>query len=384
MSSSSKPRVLCVDDEPAVGAGIAANFRKELEIVALTSGELGLSAVEAGPPFAVVISDLHMPRMNGIAFLREVRRVAPDSIRILLTGNADVDTAVSAVNEGQLFRFLRKPTSQRELADVLGAALEQHKLVTAERVLLEQTLRGTVEALMDMLAVVNPLAFGQVSLLRRLAHELAVAVGAKNVWQVEVAAMFSQLATVALAPETLERLNRGAPLDDAERAAGHRGGRLVDRILASIPRLDVVHAILLEERQLRSPTHKSRDEGIALAAEVLRVARDYTLLAGQALEPDAILKKLRARGDRYDATVLDALERTVVGLGSPVVEVSLRGLLVGMVLAEDLHTTPGALLARRGYAITDNFLEKTVGYPRGFVREPVRVLAHSCPDAHGR
>lgn len=382
MTTLTRPRVLCVDDEPAVVAGIAQIFRKELDVLPVTSGAEALVALDGGPPFSVIVSDMHMPKMNGIELLSEVRRRAPDVVRVLLTGNADIETAVAAVNEGQLFRFLRKPAPADVLGKVLQAAVAQHRLLTAERVLLEQTLRGTVEALMDMLSVVSPVAFGQVSLLRRLAHEVGAAVGAANLWQIEVAAMFSQLVTVALAPESQERFQRGAPLDDDEKAAASRGARLVEKLLADIPRLEAVHAIMLEERRLRTPLHKPRDPATALGAEVLRIARDYASLIGQGLVADRAIEALRARGERYDAKVLDALGRTEIVAESAVKEVSVRGLLVGMILAEDLYTRPGALLARRGYAVTESFLERTLGYPRGFVREPIRIV-HQPGGSHG-
>src|ERR1700742_727479 len=93
------PRLLCVDDEPAVGEGFVRTFRKEFQVTAAPGGAEGLAAIQAGPPFAVVVSDMQMPRMNGAAFLAKVRELAPDTVRVLLTGHAEVTTAISAVNE---------------------------------------------------------------------------------------------------------------------------------------------------------------------------------------------------------------------------------------------------------------------------------------------
>ncbi len=96
--------------------------------------------------YAIVVSDMRMPVMSGSVFLREAAR-APDATRILLTGYTDLDAAVSVVNEGQLFRFLTKPCPRDELLAACIDGVEQHRLRTAERVVLEQTLKGSVQAL---------------------------------------------------------------------------------------------------------------------------------------------------------------------------------------------------------------------------------------------
>ncbi len=382
----STPRLLCVDDEPSVVAGIAANLRKEVQVVTATSGALGLEAIDRGPAFAVVISDMHMPQMNGVAFLSEVRRRAPDTVRLLLTGNADLETAILAVNEGQLFRFLRKPASVPELKSVVLAAVEQHNLVTAERVLLEQTLRGTVETLMDMLAVVNPAAFGHAAELRKLVSSVGAAVGLTNLWRLEVAAMFSQLSAIAVSPELLEKALRGAPLDEAEKAGFARGAKLVDGLLAKIPRLEPVRAILLEEQQLRGR------EGIAIhgneslaAAQVLRVCARFARVTGQGITEALVIERLRSRAEGHEARIIDALARVrgVVQRRDSMRELPARDLAPGMVLAEDLHASSGGLIARKGYEVTEGFVERVRGQGRGYVREPVRILADASDEPRG-
>jgi DNA-binding NtrC family response regulator len=117
------------------------------ESTTATSGKAGLERLSSDGPFAVVVSDMRMPEMNGAAFLAQVRERAPDTVRVLLTGQADLDSAIAAVNEGQIFRFLTKPCAPEMLISSLRAAEEQHRLITAERVLLEQTLHGAVKAL---------------------------------------------------------------------------------------------------------------------------------------------------------------------------------------------------------------------------------------------
>ena len=150
-------RVLLVDDEQNVLDGFRRNLRK-FDITTAIGPLEGLQEVETNGPFAVVVSDLQMPQMDGIEFLTKVEAMVPKTVRIMLTGQADMSVSIAAVNEGHVFRFLNKPCPPELLAATLNDAIEQYRLVEAERQLLEETLRGAVEVLTDVLGLVQALA----------------------------------------------------------------------------------------------------------------------------------------------------------------------------------------------------------------------------------
>ena len=104
-----KPRILLVDDDPLLLAGLKRQLRRHFRIETAPGGAEALALVQGEEPFMVVVSDYRMPGMNGNQFLAQVREISPDTIRIMLTGFADVGAAVDAINEGQIFRFLNKP-----------------------------------------------------------------------------------------------------------------------------------------------------------------------------------------------------------------------------------------------------------------------------------
>ena len=190
---TAKARILCVDDQPNVLAALERTLRERHDVVTAVGAAAGLTRLERAGPFADVVSGLSMPGMDGVAFLGRVRQRAPETVRVLLTGQADVTGAMAAVNEGQIFRFLLKPCAPDALGKALSAAVEQHRLVTAERVLLEQTLHGCIKALTDLLAIAQPASFGRASRLKRLVERLAVELGVPDRWQVEIAALRSQV-----------------------------------------------------------------------------------------------------------------------------------------------------------------------------------------------
>ncbi len=122
MSESKK--VLMVDDEPSILEGFARELREEVALDTATSGAAGLEAVDQSGPYAVIISDFKMPQMNGIEFLAEVKCKAPDTVRMMLTGYADLQIAIEAVNKGHIFRLLTKPCTTEDLLNAIRAGLE--------------------------------------------------------------------------------------------------------------------------------------------------------------------------------------------------------------------------------------------------------------------
>ena len=135
-------KILLVDDDSNVLDGYRRSLGKEFQMeTALGSKEALALATEKGP-YAVVISDMRMPGMDGIQLLSHIKTIAPDTIRVMLTGNADMDTAINAINEGSIFRFLNKPCSKEVMARTITAALVQYRLVTAEKTASRTDSRG--------------------------------------------------------------------------------------------------------------------------------------------------------------------------------------------------------------------------------------------------
>ena len=141
-----RPRVLLVDDEPSVLDGLRRQLRSEFDIVTATSAASGLELVASDGPFDVVVSDMRMPDMDGAAFLARLRDIARDTTRVLLTGQADVDTAIAAINEGQVFRFLSKPCPAPVVRQCLREAAEHHDRSRAEQELIDRSLADKQQA----------------------------------------------------------------------------------------------------------------------------------------------------------------------------------------------------------------------------------------------
>ena len=116
-------RILLVDDEPNVLHALTRQLRKRFDLRTAESGEAALRLLKTEGPFAVIVSDMRMPEMNGVELLATVKTLYPDTVRLMLTGNADQETAIEAVNSGQIFRFLTKPWNDEQIKEEIRGAL---------------------------------------------------------------------------------------------------------------------------------------------------------------------------------------------------------------------------------------------------------------------
>ncbi|MFT3694238.1 MAG: response regulator [Kofleriaceae bacterium] len=369
-----KPKILCIDDEPNMLASMQLTLRRDFDIVVASSGEMGLQLLETTPDVVVIISDMRMPKMNGAAVLTRAREMRPDVTRILLTGQADTQSTISAINDGQVFRFLTKPCQPDELIRVLKAAVEHNRLITAERVLVQETLRGAVAALVDVLALASPMTFGRANRVKKRAVQLAEQVSLPNPWQLELAVSLMHLGHVAVEQVTLEKLYSGEPLSADEQAQVAKMPAMTEQILAHIPRLETIREILNVSARQAAWNGVAGEGAVELAGSILRLACDADAIETSGVHGVKMVKLLRQRGG-YLPRLIDALELLVGRATSSlyIVELPLAGLKTGMVLADDLFLN-GALLVSRGFSVTGAFLERTKHFAKGAVKEPVRVL----------
>ena len=132
-----REKILIVDDDLKMLDAYRRHLKKSFDVDAAKDGEHAMTMIGLREPYAVIISDFRMPGMDGIEFLSRVREAAPDSVRMMLTGYADLEIVMEAVNEGYIFRFLTKPCKPEALHNALEAGVRQYQLIQKERELAE-------------------------------------------------------------------------------------------------------------------------------------------------------------------------------------------------------------------------------------------------------
>ena len=378
-------RILLVDDERNITEAIRRSLHGQFCLETFSDPEEALTAVAENGPYAVVVSDLQMPVMDGIRLLAQVKEESPDTIRVMLTGKADLEAAIAAVNEGAIFRFLTKPCPFETLAKTLRAALEQYRLAMAEHELLEQTLTGSIEVLTDILAIIHPTAFSKSYRLRRYVRHMIDQLGIALGWQFEAAAMLSQIGCVTLPLGTLDKVFSGEPLSDDEARLFALHPEVARSLLMKIPRLDAIAEMmrLQQAPYCPAPTDSEQQAVIDLGAQMLRLATDFDQWVARGLSHQESLEEIRCHGEVYNPRLVLAMQ----AMQPPQdmmesVSCSLGELRPPMVVDEDIRARNGFLLIARGEQITYPGLERlrTVAAEVGVV-EPIQVLVPKQPGS---
>ena len=342
-----KPRVLLVDDDVLLLRSLGRILRDEFEIVTAESGEAALQVLFDTAPFAVVIADMMMPGMDGIHFLDQWKFLSPNTTRVMLTGQAELGTAIDAVNQGQVFRFLTKPIKGDDLRLVLVDAVNQYELVMAERTLLEQTLTGSVQTLVELLSLFDPKGFGRTKEIRDLAVAIAEKFSLDVGWDIGLAALLARIGWLAIPLEVQAKISRGERLSPQENEMFLRAPEVGSNIIANIPRLHSVAQIIKYSTKNYDgtgyPNERIQREDLPLGSRILKVVSEYVNRLQIRKSKMVVFNEIETgAGTKYDPDVLKALGELI---HVPVTEAERHVLLAldelqpGMILADDVYVT---------------------------------------------
>jgi response regulator RpfG family c-di-GMP phosphodiesterase len=354
-------KILLVDDDNSVLDGYRRSLSREFVLETALGGQQALQLATDSGPYAVVVSDMRMPGMDGIQLLSKIKALSPDTIRVMLTGNADMETAVNAINEGSIFRFLNKPCSKEVMAKTLTAALVQYRLVNAEKQLLEQTLSGSMQVLTEVLSLVNPAAFSRAERARRYIHHIVTAMNLGNPWQYEVAAMMSQLGCVTLAPETITAVFNDEQLSAAEQTQYDAHPHVAYDLLSKIPRLEPIAWMIKHQNEPLAPPGSGEFEtpDMRRGAGILRLILAYEKLIHKGVARNEAAHTLALQNKNFSPEFFNAL----VELDPNAEEGEIRKCRIellspGMIVQQEVRTNEGVLLISKGQEATPPLILK--------------------------
>lgn len=416
--------ILFVDDERNILGSLQRVFRKEgYGILVAESGECGLDLLRHNN-VAVVVSDQRMPGMGGVEFLKKVRESQPDTIRMMLTGQADMAEIAGAINQGEVYRYITKPWDDDELRVIVKAAVERYNLVAENRRLQAETMRQnaelydlnqTLEAKVDektkrlresffafvglcadMIELHDQLSGGHCKRVAVLAKGFGQKLGMKGaeleaLW---AAALLHDIGLVGVPREVLDKHEN--ELSESERALIRNNPVLSQEIVSRIDALRQAGLIVRSQMENHDGTgypDKLRGEEINAGSRILAVCRDYDRLrhAKRFSKVDALVTIERGRGRRYAPDVTEAFLKFASGLkesdetqgvthaaGSKlpqVAKVDIQDISAGMTLARPLVTGKGRLLVAQGTVLTEALIEKVLNFHRiDPITDAVQVL----------
>ncbi len=371
-------KILFVDDEENVLQSMKRQLRKRFPMQFALSGDEALQKLKENGPFAVIVSDMRMPGMNGVELLSRVKDLYPDTVRIMLTGNADQETAMEAVNNGQIFRFLTKPCSTATLVPSLALAQRQYRLLTAEKELLQKTLKGSVTVLSELLSQAKPTVFSAGLRIKEYATDVARQLDLPNLWQIEVAALLAQIGCISLPTDIINKKYAGLELDDEEETMWSNYPEIGARLLENIPRLEsVTKMIRWQQKPFSEYTDdfmESEFEEVITGAQILKGSIDFDLILHQGHSPFKVVEELHQQESKYNGEVLKALSKIHFQEHARILSLGVDDITVGMIAEEDITAKNGAMILPRGQEISWSVLQALYNFNRQVgIIEPITV-----------
>jgi len=379
MGSKIPEKILFVDDDPNVLDGFQRRLHRDFNTATALGGEEGLNVIKSKGPFAVVIADMQMPKMNGVEMLAKVKEISPNSVRMMLTGNADQMTAIKAINEGSIFRFLTKPCPMEAVGRALVAGIDQYRLVFSEKELLEKTLVGSIKVISDILSLTDPGCYVQIAKIKEYLDEIASCTKMKNIWKVQLAASFSRLGFITMPPQLRLKVQEGEPLSEAEAEIVQQAPQIGQRLLVHIPRLeDVAQIIYYQSKRFDGsgfPDDSLTEFDIPMGSRLLKIITDLVQLETKGYSKKEALAEMLNQTGHYDPHLFKTiLEHFKVEETIPTIEVGVAEIKVGDLLISNIESSDEQLLIAKGNRITPPILERLSNFSRLVeIKEPISI-----------
>lgn len=374
-------RILMVDDEENILSAYGRVLRRKYDLVTALGGAEGIAQLKDAGPFSVLVTDMRMPEVDGLQVLAAAKELCPDTVRIMLTGNADQQTAIDAVNQGEIFRFLNKPCNSDVLSASIEAGIRQFQLVNTEKDLLKNTLRGALDMLVEVAGMVDAETFGRARAIADLAEAVSKELGEPMPWNFAMAGLLSQIGALTLPQDLLSKIRKGAFLNSEERELSARLPEIGASLLRHIPRLEqVAEAVYYMQKNINGsgfPSDDKRGGTIPLGGRILRVVSDFLSLS-QGKDPITTTRDMAFRSTWYDFEVLRALETVLQERADATpktpLSIGARQARLGMVLVMDVETPDRLLVIPGGTRLGISHLERLRNFARvGNLREPFDV-----------
>ena len=373
-------KILFVDDERNILETYKRQFRKQYDVDLALGPEMAIEKLAQCSSYAVIISDFCMPNMDGVQFLNVVKNTIPKAARILITGFADVNTAMKAVNEGAVFRFLTKPCPHELLTEAIRAGVEHSRLLRTEKDVLESSLIGCLSAITEVFSIFYPDSFGHISRVQRYVRGMVKPMNLADSWRLEVSVMLAHFGTFTLPRDLIHKKYQGQSLSNQERELFEQHPQTGADLLTGIPRFkEVAEIIRYQEKKFDGsgpPQETKQGTDIPLESRMLKVVLDFDALEEGGHSREEAFHQLEAHAEWYDPDCLRSLQESLETEDSYFSEsVSLKDLTANMILADSVRDDSDAVIVTKGQLLTDRILLNLVqiSFQRK-IQEPVKVL----------
>jgi len=362
--------VLLVDDEENLLSGLRRQLRGKFEVFTAEGGDQALEMLENQSEIGVIVADMHMPGMTGLELLEAFSNKSPTTTRIMLTGNANQDCAVEAINKSHVFGFLNKPCSTNNLIEGIEGGLAYHRLLVRERKMMEMTLAGSIKLLSDVISLMDPAATAGSRKISKWGGVLSPHLSGVAAWELNFATMLAPIGRVSVPLDILLRHSKGEIQSAEERSILANAPGVGSRLLNNIPRMATVSkAILYQDKNFDGsgfPDDNIQGADIPVIGRVLRILKELAQISGNSDLTGANFDELLKQKKCFDPELVSLARQHLIApetateeSNAPETEKVRNALLrEGHRLAEDLYNIDGALMLSKGTVLSLTQVEK--------------------------
>jgi len=371
--------VLFIDDDINILNSFKRLMNDEFNVTTAQSPENGLQIMEQNGPFAIVVSDMKMPGLSGVEVLSHAHKINPATVRVLLTGFAEHQCAIDAVNIGKVNKFLTKPCDLDTMASVLRAGIRQYQLTLSKKELLGRTYIGIVNVLSQILALVNPVAQNKANRLKKYCKHMINEMHFEDKFIVEIAAILSQLGCITIPQDVLERHEQGCILKEEELQEIKKNNINVIKLLMDIPIFeDIAEIISLSEKHLNNnkSTNDKKEKNIRTSGKILQVAKGLDRYIMSGVSPADAISMLRDDIFFNANEIVDSLNTYDFNQKNMIkIYIYSNELNTKMIIESDIYSSNGVLLIKKGQHVTYPILSSLINFSKNIgIIEPFAVL----------
>lgn len=363
MSVEELSRILMVDDDLSMLRAVERRLERHYDIVFANTGEEGLNKIETDGPFPVIVSDMQMPGMDGIRFVQKARRRSPLSVFVMMTGQVDEQTTLRAMNEGQIFRFVQKPCSHEDLLGTLEASWRQYHLINAEKQLLQKTLVGAVDAIVNIFETVMPDGTTRSTTIQRIVENLEYSLRIQKRWEYALASRLSLLGYGLIGRSLTDVVSQPHFSEEDENEFMAKACGKTAEVLNKIPRLKTTSQIIAQVVNSTGliPTLSpiGDTEVVQVGATLLRIALEWETCKRLGLTPSEAVNTMRRKLPDLNEEVVTVLQDFEFEIAAAeTLRVPVYDLKTGMVVQDTICTQDGRVLISEGRRLTKKLLDK--------------------------
>lgn len=321
---------------------------------------------------SVILLDINMPEMNGKEFLEWIKSDSRyKEIPVLMVSAVEETEEIVACLKLGAQDFINKPFEVEILKSRIKRAIERVTAKKQEKELLEKTFVGSVKILSNILTVLSPTIFGKSARIQRFAKLLALELQYEDIWEIELAGLFSLVGTITLSPEIMERFLQGKVLNPEEQAYFDSHPRIGAQLLSNIPRLEGIADIIRHQNDSTTEI----DSKMPYGSMILKAAMEFEIIHRKSANPAEFTTHLKAKEIVFRSDIRAAMEKVMqMEYAQDVKPLNVTQIKVGMVFAKDVLTKTDSKIFGQWQEVSDAFLERLhLIHKKIGIREPIAI-----------